>query len=410
MQPMLSAIDECLSKNDLKRAEVLIAKALRGESTDQVRSEILFRRARARLLSGRPEDALDDLESIRETQAGAPSYLELLADCFLARFELASVGFADRSWVTKAQGYYQQIIDTFPDYINLGWVWYQLGRTWVILDQVDQAVACFHQSFLAPTTVRALTAFCYERLSFIAFYEQRDMTRALGYLNRAVDTYPPSEPLVWLVQVHLRRSRVLRQMQDYPSALDAAEKALSIVTSAGSEARPALVETLFTLAELLTSIGGRDREVINYLQQFLQISKRPLGVDVTWSRVYEMLGDAYLNSGDYTLAAGAYRAALQFNPDHPWEASLQYRLAKSLYQARDYTEAEQILERVTAEMASGNTASDFRVFELLGSAQLAQAKYEAAASAYQRALALDPPEMSADRIKTYLTYARERLS
>jgi len=411
-QPVLNVIDEYLSKNDLKRAEVAIAKALRSDPLHENKAEILIRRARVRLLSGRPEDALDDLQAVRESQAHneTPGYLELLADCFLARFELAPLGFADRSWVSQAQQYYQQILDGFPDYTNAGWVWYQLGRIAVILDQVDLAIHRFHRSFLAPTTVQALTAFCYERLGFIAFYEKRDLTTALGFLNRAVDTYPASEPRGWLAQVHLRRSRVLRQMQNYSAALDAAEKALSMAMGSG-EARSGLAETLITLAEILSSIGNRDREVIGHLQHFLQISKRPLGVDVTWSRVYEMLGDAYLNSGEYVLAVDAYRLALQFNPDHPWEASLQYRLAKGLYQTGSYAEAEQILSHIVGEMFSDNLMlSDYRVYELLGSAQFAQSKYETAIATYEKALSCDPPAANSDRIRTYLECARERLT
>ncbi|MBI5669864.1 MAG: tetratricopeptide repeat protein [Chloroflexi bacterium] len=198
-------------------------------------------------------------------------------------------------------------------------------------------------------------------------------------------------------------------MHDYEAALKAAETALGL-GSGSSEGKPALAETLLTIAELLAAIGRRDREVVNYLHQFAQTSKRPLGVDVTWSRAHEILGDAYFNLGQYDEAAMAYRAALQFNPDHPWEVSLLYRIARSYYHQRAYQETvETIQNLLAAARADGQPVDDYRVYDLLGSAQFALGKYDRAAEAYQQALQLAPPNADVDKIRTYLDYAQERI-
>lgn len=413
MQEKLSQIDELLVKKDIKKADVLIARELRSHLTTDQQAELLLRRSKTRLLSARPEDALDDLSAARELMGDrflAPHNLELLGDCYFACFELASVGFADRNFLERAEQTYKDIIHLFPRYGNLGWVYYQLGRVAMANSQIEKAVDCFQQSLLSPTHISALTAYCYERLGFIAFYEWRDLEQALGFLNRAVDTYPTAENRIWLVQVHLRRSRVMHQMHNYSTALKAAETALALVPNSGAESKHALAETQLTIAELLLTIGGREREVMSCIQQFTQNAKMPLGVDVTWSRAQELLGDASFNLGQYDNAVSAYRAALQYNPDHPWELSLLYRIARSYYQQRAYQEAiDVVVDILNIATLDEQTIGDYRIYDLLGSAQYALGKYEKAADAYRRALELAPPSVDTEKIKTYLDYACERI-
>ena len=93
-------IRELLDAGDLKRAEVQIAKLMRAEldPTAQVQARILH--ARARLLGARPEDALDDLDAARALTDNPALLVQidvLSADAWFARFELASVGFAERA-------------------------------------------------------------------------------------------------------------------------------------------------------------------------------------------------------------------------------------------------------------------------------------------------------------------------
>lgn len=410
----LEQVDLLITKGEVKRADVLIARKLRSDLNTAERAELLLRRARVRLLSARPDDALDDLRAARELLQDAgfetPQNMELLGDCHLARFELASVGFADRQSLLAAEQTYTRILEIFPQYGNLGWIYYQLGRVAMASNQSERAVSLFQQALLSPAYVGALTAYCYERLGFIAFYEWRDLDKAVGFLNRAVDTFPASEDRAWLVQVHLRRSRVLRQMQNYEAGLRAAETALALVSSGSVENRPVMAEALLAIADLLTYIGQRDREVVSRLQQFMQYAKKPLGVDVTWSRVNEMLADAYFNLGLYDDAIVAYRAALQFNPDHPWELSLLYRIASSYYQLRAYQKCIEALHNMLdAAKTDEQVINDYRVYEMLGAAFFALGQYAQAIDAYERALLLDPPDANADKIKTYLEYAREHL-
>jgi len=92
-----------------------------------------------------------------------------------------------------------------------------------------------------------------------------------------------------------------------------------------------LSEAILNITELLSSIQGHDKQALAYLEQFTQQTKRPPGADVTWSRVYEMRGNAHFTLGQYDDAISDYVTALQFNPDHPWELSLYQQIARCQY-------------------------------------------------------------------------------
>jgi tetratricopeptide (TPR) repeat protein len=248
-------------------------------------------------------------------------------------------------------------------------------------------------------------------LSFIAFYERRDLDYALAFLNRTIDTYPAAAERSWLAQVHILRSRVLRGIGDYQSALQAAENALSIISSAPGNKKLLLSEALLTNAELLAEIDGRDKDVIGILQQFTQIARKPLGIDVTWSRVNEMLANAYFNLGQYENAIAAYKAVLQLNPDHPWVVSLHYRIARSYYQQRAYDKTiHSVNEMLSVAQLEGQAINDYRVYDILGNANYALERYEQAVDAYTTALHLAPANANdIDRIQSYYELARERV-
>ena len=394
MQKHLNEIRELVNKRESKKAESAIAKWLRLEIMPQERALLLLLRGRARLLSGRASEAVLDCQTAAElhsalnTEAEA---LELLADCYLARFETAAVGFAQKVDVREAQKIYQRLITHEPDYRNIGWLQYQLGRIALIEGQSYIAESYFHKALFSPSTVPALTAYCYERLGFIAYYDSRQPKQAIIYLDKAIDTYPNTEPSLWLVQTYLLRSRVLRD--DYlDAAIESTQKALQLAEKLNKSIS---AEALLTLAELLVMAGHRETEVIESLQRFLQLSKPPVGVDVTRSRVYEMLGDAYFATAQYAESVIAYQNALQYNPDHPWEETIHYRIAKAHYQQQQYAETVESLKTIVQD------CQDYRVFNVLANALYGLRHFASAAHAYQTAITLAPPGADTETMRTY---------
>jgi tetratricopeptide (TPR) repeat protein len=141
-------------------------------------------------------------------------------------------------------------------------------------------------------------------------------------------------------------------------------------------------------------------------------ARKPPGIDVTWSRVNEMLGDAYFNLARYEDAVQAYRAALSYNPDHPWEVSLRYRIARCFYQQRAYEETISVIQSILdAAKADNETVDDYRIYSMLGGAQLALGHYEQAVKAYEAAIAAAPAnEDDLSKIRAYYDQACELLS
>ncbi len=377
-------------------------------------AELLGLRARAKLYNGRPEGALEDLLRARElapTETEDAGWLELLADSHFARYELSAVGFAERSDAQQAESTYRAILDRFPGYNNVGWINYQLARVFLVTNRIDTAVEELQKALLAPSIIAALTSYCYERLGFIAFYEQRDAQRALTLLETAVQTYPDSEDRGWLVQVHLLRGRILRDTHHMVRAIESAETALKIALAIRGEAKPIKREALFTAAEILSRTDGHERRVIEIIEQFLRLSRKPQSIDVTWSRAYEMLGDAYEQTHQHEHAITSYLASLQYNPYHPWEVSIYTRIAKAYYQHGDFDLTIQAARRGLDVAQAENQPVEFQLFDLMGSAQYALGLYDQAVTSFDEALQRVPAvDATFSKIKQYRAYAASHLA
>ncbi|MCA9882198.1 MAG: hypothetical protein KC708_04485 [Anaerolineae bacterium] len=346
----LQQISELLEQREIKRAESLIAKSLRSVGESQTQGYIYLQRARLKLLTQRPEEALRDIEQaqalVDEITRESPQVRELLGDSLLMRYEMALVGFAEKSDLLKSQEHYLWIVETVPDYENLGWIYYQLGRIALILTKISEAIETLHQALFAPSAIPELTAYVYERLGFIAFYEQRDPVSADVLLTKALHTYPSYLPSQWVIQVLLLRARILMKT-DLSKALSVSIEAASLTTSTTDKA--ILSGVLLHQSEILDAFGDRPSDVIDVIQRYLLLNKSPIGVDVTAARVYERLANAYMQVHAYESAIDAFSNALSFNPDNPWEHSLRYQIAVARYSLGNLPQARQILMDLVAD-------------------------------------------------------------
>ncbi|MBN1201395.1 MAG: tetratricopeptide repeat protein [Anaerolineae bacterium] len=412
MVEVLGIIDHCLQTGDLKRAEILIARSLRAAAiAPEDRADILMRRAQVRLMAEKPDDALADLQSCKDLQPGlahTPAMLELMGDVFFTRFELAPVGFADRADADRALECYDTLIAQAPEYANLGWVLYQKGRILLSENRISEASAIFQQALGSPGQ-SSLAALCYERLGFIQLFEERNPAEALTLFAQAVEAYPAGENAGWLVQLHILRSRAFREQKLYAEALAAARQALSTISATAPDYRRTLAEAHRAVGEALSHIAGREQEAIDHLVEFLQVSRRPLGVDVTWSRVHETIGDLSFRLERYELAAESYTNALVFNPYHPLETALYYRIARCYYRLRFYEKVIGTVEQMQQSAAvDGEMIQDYRIFYVLGNAHFALKHYSQAATAYRQALSLAPHGVEqVQKMQTYLRFSEE---
>jgi len=390
MNIRLSEIEGLLNQRKIKAAEVKITRALRTTNPVQLQSALLLLRARAKLLTSRPEGGLEDISRaalLFPDIMMQPGAQELQADCFFARYELSALGFAERSDWANAERVYTHLLAQFPNYENYGWVLYQFGRLLLSGSQVERAVDYFQRALMKPSHITALTSYAYERLGFTAFYEQRDFRQALIYLEKAIQTYPSSADGAWLIQAHLLNGRVLRDMHRIDESVKSANIALKLANRRGL-ARASVLEALLTAAEIFSRADGQEQRVIEVLAQYFQLSKRPPGIDVTWSRAYEMLGDACFSTGLYERAVTAYLAVLQYNPYHPWEISIYLRVARAYYQQGLYETAAQAVQRAINSANAEDQIVDFQAYDLLGSAYYAMGQFDKAIRGFDMALTL----------------------
>lgn len=392
MSIRLHEIEDLLRQRKIKAAEVKLTRALRMTNPAPFQAELLLLRARAKLLTSRPEGGLEDISRaalLFPDIMTQPRSQEVQADCFFARYELSALGFAERSDWSNAERIYGQLLTKHPSYDNTGWVLYQYGRLLLSGNQIERAVEAFQQALMKPSHVTALTSYAYERLGFTAFYEQRDFQQAIIYLEKAIQTYPADEDRAWLIQAHLLRGRILRDMLRIDEAVKAANTALKLASHRGL-ARASVLEALFTSAEIFSRAIGQEKRVIDILAQYFQLSKRPPGIDVTWSRAYEMLGDACFACGLYERAVTAYLAVLQYNPYHPWEVSVYLRVARAYYQQGLYETTIQAVQRALTSAKAEDQPIDFQAYDLIGSAYYAQKQFAQAVEAFDTALSRIP--------------------
>ncbi len=408
----LAQIDQWIASGDGKRVEIQIARLLRSNLPPAERAQLLVRRARARLLMQRPDEVLEDLQTARALVPelwDQSEVQELLGDAHFSRFELAPLGFTDRADTDHARACYESITHNDPGYANLGWVMYQWGRVLLSENKVDEATVKFQEALVRPSAIPSLTALCYERLGFIYLVDKRDSAAALSFFARAANTYPTGEPAGWLVRLHLLRSRAFREQNQYMDALQAAQIALATVNSNEPDYRVTLIDAHLSLGEILASIPGREKEAADHLLQFIQHSRKPQGVDVTWSRVHETLGDLWFRLERYENAIEAYQTALGFNPYHPWEIVLYYQIARAYYRLRMYEKSiatvQQMMQLAEAEH---QPITDYRVYGVLANAHFALEQYPEACAAYQQAIDLAPSHAeNLDKLKAYCRIAQE---
>ena len=408
---VLTDINELIRHGEFKRAEVVIARLLPHLQHKEERAAVLLARALCKIRSERPQEALEDWEQAQQMAPSLtekPAALQLRADAHFAHYEWSSVGFAGHEGQVASARLYRQLIANHPDYQNLGWLHYQLGRVLLSANQIDGAKDHFQHAIQAPSTVPSLLAYCHERLAFIAYYEERDLPRSLGHLEQALHFYPDSSSREWLMEILLMRARVTLEMGRPDVTLDHLQEALQVLDNQS----PYRLPTLYAASELLLRMPAQESLAIPLLEEYIRSSKLPPGMDVSWARAHELLGEAYFRSERYADAVYAYRQALHFNPYSPWSSTLRYQLACAHYQSGDYDRTCECLRQlIVAEENDGGKISDYRVFDLLGNAQFALGRYDEALNSYSQALSMTPPhtEESA-QIRKYHNYARRRIA
>jgi tetratricopeptide (TPR) repeat protein len=390
MQFELSEIKQLIDQGKYKQAEKVISLTL-GADLDFNRKELLLLRGRVRLLTGRIGELISDISYLSNTNPSwlqEPSFIELVADANLAQFENANLGFRDTVSLQTAINLYKRLMDEFTNYENRGWVCFQLARTHLIQNKVGLAIEYFSTALSSRSTVKNLPALCYERLAFIAFYELRNFDEALGYINQALksDSDDPRE-LDWRIQAQLLRARILHLLGCNWDSYNTLDNVIHSISEQQTDSTAALAEALLASAEITSDIDGLEHKTIHYLHHFMRIAKRPVGVDVTWSRVYELIGYSCFALNLFSEAEIALKTSLEFNPDHPWFSNISFLIARCYYNQSDFSRVIISIRSLQQRGIEDDPMLDQSLlYGMLGNALFATKHYGEAAEAYGNAL------------------------
>jgi tetratricopeptide (TPR) repeat protein len=396
------ALRQALDANDLDQASGIIA------NTQDESLALELQRARYDLLSNNPQGVIQRLDDNADAKQD-PLGLELLADAYMQRFNFAPLGHSKPAEAQVAHRLYQTIMRQFPQYSNIGWIYYQNGCALLYLDQPNDSLTCFRNGLSLPSDRPIVKSYCYERLSYLNFYTLRDFKQASKFIKLAIAVYPKDANEVWLVQAYLLQGRILQTIGEDRAAFSAVRHAVKTARVNSHVSVQNFNETLLAAGEILAQMNEYQGQAVDYLQQYLDLRPTPTGVDVSWSRANELIGDTSFNLGHFTQATGAYRTALEYNPYHPWQISIYYRIARCYYYQRmfdDVIETINHLFKIAADESSD--INDYRIYDILGSAYFACKRYTHAYKAFQRAQQLAPRRSRAyEKIQLYCDYARQ---
>jgi tetratricopeptide (TPR) repeat protein len=294
----------------------------------------------------------------------------------------------------------------------MAWVYYQCGRARLSQNEIDDAAGYFRRALEAQNPEPGVRAMAQERLGYMELFEKRDPAAAIEHFRAAQRSASGEEPPGWLVQLNIRMSGAHLERHEYDDALAAARSALRSIQSNGTAAhRVALPEAHLATADVMAVMPGFESEAIEHYLRFLQYSKRPPGIDVTWSKVHETIGHLSFRLERYQQAITAFEKALEINPYHPWDMNLRYQIARCYYRTRLYERAVETIRELEAHAASDETPiRDWHVYNLLGNAYFALENFRAASEAYQLTLELAPTgETGQEKTRIYLRFCEELL-
>lgn len=398
---LLESIRTAIDKGDHRRAQQLINK-LPPNTLDH--PEVILLRARYAYLTHDYTECIHLLTPIADT---SPLALDLIASAYFARYQTAPIGHARRSDADHALKYYHLLINTYPKFDDIAWAHYHMGMVLNTLDQKESACACFRNSLNLPAKNNLIKSYAYERLADYEFYVQRDFKQAFHLLDLALAVHSQPQDTRWTIDAYLFRARIQQVLKQPDETFQSIETAIQHARAYFRDDTTELAEILFVSAELLAQVEVYEEQSARYMEEYLRLRPKPDGIDVSWSRGNEIIANVRFAEGHYEEALNAYRATLEYNPYHPWHLNIYYQIALCYYQQAKYQKSIDTIQQLLNIAHRDNIImSDYRVYDVLGSAQFALGNFREASESYREALNLTPPQPNViDKIKLYWHYS-----
>lgn len=405
MNETLEPIESSLKKGDYRRAEQLLEKISINHRDD---AQVVILAAKHAYLTGKYTKSITLLETLPPEELN-PETRILFGDAYFARYKQAPIGHSQRTDADYALQHYHSCTSDFAEYEDIAWVYYKIGLVLKTLNEQESACSYFRQSLNMPSQSLSVKSFAYEQLAQHEFYIQRDFKQALQLLELAIAVYTPDSDQVWFIHTLLFKAKILQVQQRFEYAFKAVELAIKHAQTHFQSDGNQLADIYFKAGELTSQMEGYDVHSEKYMQSYLQLRPKPEGIDISWSRANEVIANMHFTASHYRQALTAYIATLQYNPYHPWQTTIHYQIARCYYHEGDYPHTISALQQLLDTAERDNiTVTDFRVYDMLGSAYFALGDFKAAAHSYREALKLTPPHPGlVDKIKLYWHYSQQ---
>jgi tetratricopeptide (TPR) repeat protein len=404
----LELIEAALDKGNYRRAGQLLER-FSVEAKHSHSPQIMLLMARHAHLTHEHTKSITLLEAIPQQQKTIHVFL-LLGDAYFARYKQAPIGHSQRMDADYALQNYHQCLTQYPDYEDIAWVYYKIGLVLTALNEQESACSYFRQSLNMPSSsTLSVKSFAYEKLAQYEFYIARDFKQAHQLLELAIAVYAPNADRTWFIHALLFKAKIFQVQHRSQEVFHTLETAIKQAKIHFQHDAGHLADIYFSAGEILVQADGYEAQSAQYMQLYLQLRTKPESIDVSWSRANEIIANALFFDGKHEQALKAYLATLQYNPYHPWQMTIHYQIARCHYQEGDYTQTvKTLLQLLDVAQRDNVTITDFRVYDMLGSAYFALGDFKAAAQSYREALKLTPPDPNlVDKIKLYWHYSQQ---
>ncbi len=200
---------------------------------------------------------------------------------------------------TQALGYYQQILDHFPDHTGINQIHYEIGQAYEIQGMYDQALAQYKQVSPGDSEISSKVKLAIAGI----FAKEFDATKAA----QAYESIAASSPGL-ARESYLKIARLYRNNQSYNKEIEYYQKALNVDTGKGQISN---AELLFDIADTYEVMGRLDEAVGSYLKIPAQYPAQSGWVVKAYLRVARIFEDRK----DWAGARVTYQKIIQLNTE-----------------------------------------------------------------------------------------------
>ena len=234
---------------------------------------------------------------------------------------------------------FQRVIDFFPEEnIWIGWALYEIGRTYIALNQFDLATAYFHEITNQFIDFPDLVGKAKLRLFEIDYLDgNNNFDDQINYLQEIANQFQNRSEIV--AEAQLFMGEVYLLSKNYSQAIEQFEQLITIFPD--EEQKCALAQ-LF-IGDIYKKFGQTDEVIHAFIRVFENYPDQDALVDSALNRILSLPGD-----NDFYEVISNYRNIIaQYGQYQRLSARTQFRIGQQFFDRDDYDAAIEELSLVT---------------------------------------------------------------